>query len=396
MPRWITKAFWVGLVVVLVALLVYAFTPKPIEVDTAKVQRGPFQSALVTDAKTRVRDRFQVSSPITGIAERITLDPGARVEVNQPLVRIHPPVLDPRTRAEAEARARAAESAQKQAHALVQTAQTALAQSRRELERMTRLAQQQVITKRQLELAQTDFRTRQAEVSRALFGERVAQREYESALAVLGQLGPGQGGSGEGQFVTVTAPVQGEVLRVLHESAGPVAAGTSLLELGDVGSLEVVSDVLTKDAAELRPGMPVVIDAGHGIPPLHGRIDRIEPSAFTKVSPLGTEEQRVNVIVQPIDPPAKWAGVGDAFDVTTHFITWSGDRVLQAPVSAVFKTAEGWAAYVVQRGKARKTPVQLGHRNESTVEVTSGLQDGDEVVLHPPDALKNGSRVRAR
>jgi HlyD family secretion protein len=378
-------------------LVVYGFLPKPALVEVAEVGRGPLQSFIEVDGRTRVENRFTVSAPVGGFAERITLDPGDEVKENSMLLRILPlpaSLLDPRSRAEGQARVAAAADLRRQARAASAQAAEALALAQRELERAERLASSQVISQAELERASTAQSSRRSELQAARYAEQVAAHQLEDAQAALGWQQKAGGGSGE-PFLVVS-PASGRVLRLAHQSAGAVSAGTPLLEVGDLASLEVVAETLTRDAVAVRPGMKVMLERWGGERPLPGHVRQVEPSAFTKISPLGVDEQRVNVIVEIDAPVADRSRLGDGYELEVRIITWEGGEVLQAPASAFFRKGDGWAAYIVERGRARSRRVTVGHRNPLQVEVLSGLAPSETVILHPGDTVSDGGRVAVR
>jgi HlyD family secretion protein len=395
--KWLIRILFGTTAVAVLGLVTYGFLPKPASVEVAPVTRGALQAFIEQDGRTRVERRFTVFAPVAGFAERIVLKPGDEVAGGSILVRIlslPSPLLDPRTRIEAQARVNAASDARRQAHATTLRAEEAQALAARELERAGKLATPGVVSAADLERATSALKSRQSELISARYAEQVAAHQLEDAMAALGWQEKKSAAAGE-PFV-VTAPAPGLILRVIHESAGPVSPGTPLLEIGNLASLEVVAEVLTRDAVGLRPGMKVELDRWGGTRLLSGHVREIEPSAFTKVSPLGTEEQRVNVILDIDGAAADRPGLGDGYELELRIITWEGQDVLQMPASALFRRGDGWATYVVQRGRARLRPVTVGHRNALQVEVLSGLSPSEEVILHPGDTVRDGARVAER
>jgi HlyD family secretion protein len=300
-------------------------------------------------------------------------------------------LLDERTRAEAEARLGAALSALGQAQAQTERARTAQELADRELARTDQLAKTGALAPQALEQAQFAATTRAAEVASSVFATKVAQEEVRIARVALGQ----NATRPSDRHLDVLSPIGGRVLRVHQKSAGVVQAGAPLVEIGDPGALEVVVDLLTTDAVRVSPGTPVKIDGWGGERSLSGRVRRIEPSAFTRPSALGVDEQRVNVLIVPSDSPEIWASLGDGFRVQTHLVLWRGENVLRVPHGAVFRHGTGWAVFRVDDGFARLTPVTLGHRGETEVEVISGLNPSSRVAVHPGDRVKDGVRIDA-
>jgi HlyD family secretion protein len=395
--KWLTRTLLGMTAAAVLGLVAYGFLPKPALVEVAPVTRGTLQAFIEEDGRTRVENRFTVFAPVAGFAERIVLRPGDKVASDSSLVRILPlpaPLLDPRTRLEAQARVNAGADARRQAHAATLHAEEAHGLAMRELERIRKLAPPGAVSAAELERAASALRSRQTELLSARYAEQVATHQLEDAMAALGW--QDKKGAGGGEPFVVTPPAPGLVLRVVHQSAGPVSPGTPLLEVGDLASLEVVAEVLTRDAVGLRPGMKVELERWGGTRPLPGRVREVEPSAFTKVSPLGTEEQRVNVIVEIDTPVADRPQLGDGYELEARIITWEGQDVVQMPASALFRRGDGWAAFVVQRGRARLRPVTVGHRNALQVEVLAGLSPSEEVILHPGDTVRDGARVAVR
>ena len=298
------------------------------------------------------------------------------------------PLLDARTRSEAQARLSAAVSALGQAEAQQGRATAAEALARDELSRARALAAGGSIPPQQLDRAELEARIRSEERSSAAFAVKVAAEQVRLARAAL----TGEGAARD-RHVDVVAPASGRVLRVLQESAGVVQAGAPLLEVGNPEALELVVDLLTTDAVRVHPGTPLTVQGWGGDRTLAARVRRVEPSAFTKLSALGVEEQRVNVIAALTDPRGDWASLGDGFRVEARFVLWEGPDVLKVPQGAAFRRGDGWAVYRVVGRTARLTPVRIGHRGEAEVEVLDGLGPGAVVVVHPGDRVEDGARV---
>lgn len=365
-----------------------AFRPRPIEVDTARAVRGPLRVTIDEDGETRIHDRYAVGAPVAGRLERITLHAGDAVERGEVVARLEALPLDRRSRLQAEARLAAAEAERREAEAVVRRQRAALEQARRTLARHERLAAEQVVAADAVEAARTAVRTAESDLEAARHHARAATFEATNARAALLDA---EGVEGAGT-VPILAPVAGRVLRLCEECDKVVAAGTPLLELGDPADLEVVVDVLSSDAVAIRPGAPMLLAAGgEGAGRWRARVRTVEPSGFTKVSPLGVEEQRVNVIGTLLDPPG---ALGDRFRVEAQIVLWEDDDVLKVPAGALFREGDGWAVFVVEEARARRRPVRLGHRNPDEAEVTDGLRPGETVIVHPSDAVRDGARVR--
>lgn len=366
----------VTIALVIVLLVWLAFRPTTIEVEIARVERGPLRAFVVEEGTTRVRERYVVSAPVTGRLQRVELDPGDRVEVGAPLFHILPAPstpLDARTAAELRERVRAAEAG-------LQAAMAASSFADAELERVRALVAQGALAARDLEAADAEAET--------------ARRRVQEARATVDALRAQLETSGDrvGVAFTVHAPVEGSVLRLFRESEGVVAAGTPILEIGNLRKLEVVTDLLSEDAARVEVGAEVLLERWGGDEALRGRVRRVDPSGYTKISALGVEEQRVDVIVDLDDPPTV---LGDGYRVITRIVTFSEDDVVQVPKGALFRTGTTWSAFRVEDGRARLQPVVIGVRGEERVQILDGLQPGDEVVLYPGDRIDDGTRIRA-
>jgi len=387
--RWVKRIALALGVASAAAVAIYTWLPKPLPVDTAVVGRHPLEVTVDEDGRTRVRERFVVSAPVGGNLERIELEAGATVTDGDPIARIRPPdpaMLDPRSRAEAQARLTAALAHVRQAETAVTRARAAAVVAERDGQRAKTLFERQAIPAADRERAELAAELAIGDRAAAELQRKAAAAEVEGARAVLGN------GGRAGAAVVVPAPVTGRILRVLRDDAGPVATGTALFELGDPATLEVVVDVLSSDAARISVGAAVVID-GWGGTPLTGKVRLIEPAATTRVSALGVEEQRVDVIVALDSVPPE---LGDGFRVETRIQIWRGGDVLTVPAGALFRDHGRWAVYVVVGDRAALRPVEVGHRSQVTAEVTGGLAVGDTVIVHPSDRVADGIEVRAR
>jgi HlyD family secretion protein len=385
----------VGVLAVL-ALTALAVRPRPVPVDAVQVSRGNLMVAIEETGVTRVKDRYVVSAPVAGTVSRQIREPGDAIKEGDVLAEIAPvlaPLLDERTRSEAQATLSAALSGLGQAQAQQERARVAKELAAGELARARALALQGSLTQQALERAEFDARMRGEELSSAVFAVKVAGEQVRVARATLA--GEGRGASRD-RHIDVLAPVSGRVLRVLQKSAGVLQAGAPLLEVGDPEALELVVDLLTTDAVQVQPGTPVTVQGWGGDRPLAARVRRIEPSAFTKLSALGVEEQRVNVIAIFTDPHKAWSALGDAFRIEARLVLWQGEGVTKIPQGAAFRHGDGWAAFRIDSGKSRLVPVRIGHRGESEVEVLEGLEPGTLVAVHPGDRVKDGARVEAR
>ncbi len=392
--RWLKRIVLGLILAAIVATLVWAMWPKPVPVEVATVGRGPLIVTVDEDGRARVEDRYLVTAPLAGTLARIELRAGDDVAAGAIVARVAPlpaPLLDPRTRTELTGRRDIARAQLRQAGSTVERARIASDFAEREVERARGLANRNAVPAAELERAQLTAEMAARDLLSARFAATVAAAEAETADRLLARVG----NAGADRDVDVAAPIAGRVLRVVVESEGVVGPGTPLVELGDPSRLEIVVDVLTADAVAIVAGAPVVID-GWGGAPLAGRVRRIEPSATTRVSALGVEEQRVDVIVDLVSPRAQWQGLGDGWRVEVRIATWSADDVLAVPLGALFRAGDAWAVYVVSGGRVHRRAVELGHRNSRLAEVTAGLAAGDRVVMHPGERITDGVRVAPR
>jgi HlyD family secretion protein len=390
--RLVRRGFVAVVILLAFAGVGLALRPRPVPVDVATAARGGLVVAIEETGIARVKDRYVVSAPVSGTVSRQLLEPGDTVAERQVVAEIAPlasPLLDVRTRSEAQARLSAAASALGQAEAQEKRATAAEALARAELSRARSLAEGGSLAAQQLDRAEFEARMRAEELSSAVFAVKVAAEQVRVARATLAA----EGGSSD-RHIEVLAPASGRVLRVLQKSEGVVQAGAPLVEIGNPEVLELVVDLLTTDAVRVQSGTPVTIQGWGGDRALPARVRKVEPSAFTKPSALGIEEQRVNVIAAFSDPRRDWAALGDGFRIEARLVLWQGEDVLKMPQGAAFRRGESWAVYRVVSGKARLTPVQIGHRGDTEIEVLSGLDPGAVVVVHPGDRVKEGARVQ--
>jgi HlyD family secretion protein len=409
----------------------YAFLPRPPDVDTAPAAAGPLAATIDEEGRTRARDRYTVAAPTAGHLERVNLHPGDPVTRGQALAALRLAPLDAREREAAQGRLRTAEALRREggensaravadaARAAADTARAAAdaEQAARDRERAEQLHAKGYIALQELEHARSvetaarsaEAAARSAETAAhkgaeaARFRAQAAASEVAVAKAAL--LAGEEGVAEERRRLVLRAPADGRVLRVLEESERVVAAGTPIIEVGDPARLEVVIEVLSSDAVRVRPGMPVRLEGWGGEKPLMAAVRTIEPAAFTKVSALGVEEQRVNVIADIAGAPVD---LGDGYRVEARIVTWAADAVLKVPASALFRDAAppaggapsasgpGWAVFTAAEGRVRLRRVEVGHRTPAEAEITAGLAAGDRVVLHPPNELRDGVRVSSR
>ncbi len=393
--RWTRRAVGLLATVAIAASVAVMLQPKPVPAEVTTVSRGPMRVTIDESGRTRVRDRYAVLAVLAGDLDRIDLRPGDAVTRGEVIARIVPQVpalLDPRSRAEASARVAAATAAALRAQTEVTRLELALQHSRDDADRTARLVASGSISPDEGKNAQLDVDLRTKELASARFGWETATHEAELARAALTRYGDANRTRDE---FDIASPIDGRVLRVLQSSAGPVAPSTPLLELGDPRDLEIVVDVLTEDAGGIPSRAEVTLDRWGGSRPLSGHVRLVEPSAFTRLSALGVEEQRVNVVIDFDDPPDQRPALGDGYRVETHVVTWESPDVLTVAASAVFRQGGGWAVFAVADDRAHLRPVEIGKRNSSQVEILTGLLEGDRVVIHPSEKLADGVRVAA-
>jgi len=387
------RRVWLSAAVVAV-LLAVALWPTTMTVEVATVSSGPLVVTVDEEGQTRVRHRYVVSAPVSGRVLRIELEPGDAVKEGDVVARVRaeaPPLLDARTRAEVQAAVEAAKATLGRAQAEEQRARAALTQAERELKRTQDLVRGGVVPPGDADLRQDDARAATETVSAAAYAVKAAQADLVRAEARLRPSAPDV----SGRVVAVAAPISGVVLRRLRESESMVPAGDPLVELGDPQQLEIVSDLLSTDAVRVKPGARAMIEQWGGTTTLEARVRRIEPSGFTKISALGVEEQRVNAILDFVDPAEAWAALGDGYRVEVRIVIWEAPTVLKVPTGALFRQGEQWAVYAIEDGRAALTIVELGQQTGQEAEVRAGLSEGARVILHPADTLTDGTHVEA-
>lgn len=391
---------FLAIIIAVVGGLVWSFWPQPVLVELETIDAGPLQVTVDEDGKTRIKERYIVSSPVAGQLSRITLDPGDRVEAGATLLATMTPnvpdLLDPRTQLQAEAKVHSAESALARAEPLVERAKNEQSLAESQIERAHKLAQNHAISNERLDELETQARSRAHDYRSALFMRDVAQFELDLAKAALWRPAPDDSAAAQPTPLAIRSPINGEVLRVFQESARSLPSGTPLLELGDPGNLEVEVDVLSNDGVRIKPGTPAFLEQWGGDAPLKAVVRLVEPAAFTKISALGVEEQRVNVILDINEPADRRLALGDAFRVEARIVIWKSDSVLQVPTGALFRHGNDWAVFVIDNGRARLRSVQVGQRNSLAAEIRGGLRKGDQVIMHPSDQVSDGVTVRQR
>ncbi len=402
MVVWIKRILLAVVALVVVGGLIYALRPLPIPVDTALVETGPLEVTVDEEGVTRIREVYMVSAPVAGKVMRSPREVGDTVTAGETVVAIiqpgDPSFLDARTRRELGAAVAAAKAAVSLAQAQVLRAESELVFAEAELRRAVQLRETQTISAQALEKARLDVETSRAAVASEQATLEFRRRELESAEARL--IGPEtvelNPDDTDDCCVRVMAPVDGRVLKIIHESEQRVGAGQPLLEIGDPRDLEIVAELLSTDAVRISEGAEAYIINWGGGDTLMAKVSRVEPAGFEKVSALGIEEQRVNTILELTDPPQKWTQLGHDYRVFVRIVTWSSANALQVPISALFRRGADWAVFVAAGEMAALRIVQIGHRNTRSAEIVGGLEAGDKVILHPSDRVADGVEVTER
>lgn len=398
-PFWRRKLPLLG-VLLLVALIVIGLWPAAIPVESGQVVRGPLVVTVDEEGMTRVRNRYVVSAPVAGQLQRIDWKAGAPVVAGKTVLATlessGADFLDARSLAQAEARVRAADAAREAAAAQRERAVSAAKLAAAEFERARQLREQKVASPQEFDLAQMRAETAAQETRAAEFGLRVAAFELEQARALLTRGQPAEGIQSPAELppLVVTSPVDGRILRVFQESARVVPAGFALMEVGDPTDLEVRIEVLSRDGVAIRPGARVILERWGGDEPLNARVRLVEPSAFTKISALGVEEQRVYVIADFTDPLEKRPTLGDSYRVEARVVTWEKADALHAPAGALFQRGGQWQTFVIEGGRATLRAVKTGRSNGVVTEILEGLAEGDPLIVYPGDKVLDGTRVK--
>ena len=405
---WTKRAPWIVVAGLALGVLVWFAWPAPLVVDIGIVSKGPMEVTIDDDGKTEVRHVYTVSAPIAGKVLRISQPAGDegvsrhvgdQVTANETVVAVMQPTvpgfIDFRTREEAEAAVAAADGAVKYAESEVHRLEAAVTFYRAEFVRTQALARTQTVSVQALDKAKFDAESNEASLASAKAQVQVWQSVRASLAARLIDPSGAVSPSNPGCCIQLRAPVSGRVLKINQESEAPVQAGTPLIEIGDPLDLDVVADLLSTDAVQIKIGAPVRID-GWGGPSIRGRVTKVDPAGFLKVSALGIEEQRVRTTIDFTDPPEFWSRLGHDYRVIVHITAWSASDALTAPVAALFRQGENWAVYAVEDGRAQVRQITIGHRNNRSAEVLSGLSAGDRVILHPSDRIQQGISVAQR
>lgn len=382
--------------VAVAAGIAWFLIPRPVPVETATVVKARFVASVDEDGKTRIRQRYVVAAPLAGRLTRVRLKAGDPVGSGDIVAVILPPpapLLDPRSRREAEERMGIAEAALERSKATVERTQAQAAQAKTDLDRTRTLVASGASTVQALERAELAQRVADRDLRAAEYLDHAASHELAQARALLGRY---RDDMDPAEPWNVTAPVSGVVLKVMQESETSVQSGLSLLEIGDPRDLEIVTDVLSTDAVEIRAGADVAIDHWGGAGILSGRVRRVEPSAFTKISTLGVEEQRVNVLIDLVSPQQQWTGLGDAYRVDTRITVYTREDVEIVPSGALFRRGNGWSVYVVENGRAELRDIAVARRSGGLAAIGKGLKQGERVIVYPSDQISAGVRVNVK
>lgn len=394
--RWRNYLGWL-LGILLVAWVIHGLRPQPIEVEVVKITRGPLTVHVSEEGKTRIRDRYVVAAPIAGRLQRVPFKAGDKIVAGETvLARIEPayaPLLDTRSKAQAEARVEMAQAALKRAGEALQIARTNAEFAEANWQRIKSIADSGSVSIVDRDNAENAALVAKREVQSAEFALQVAQFDLQQAQAALLQFdAPQKDGM---PVMEIKAPISGDVLRVMQESETVVTPGMQIMEVGDPRDLEVEAEILSRDAVAIEPGADVTIEQWGG-DPVKGRVRRVEPAAFTKISALGVEEQRVIVLAEFVQPPEQVKRLGDRYRVEVRVAVWHHDDALLIPAGAVFREGNLWRTYVYDNGRAKAVTVDVGRSDGRITELIGGLPEGTEVLLHPPDTVRDGVAVKQR
>jgi len=392
------RFIWILVGILGALVLVYLSQSSPLLVDTATLSRGPLTVSASEDGVTRIRERYEISTPLMGRLLRITHDVGDIVKADETVVaRLEPPIaslLDPRAVAQAKARVMAAERRLEIAKLQGETSQAEAEHAESERIRLYQLRQQDAVSDAELKQAELEARLRADARRTAQYAIEIADYELELERAAL--LLTSSDDDTQGMELEIRAPIDGRVLRILQENSAVIAVGTVLMEVGDPHDLELIVDVLSRDAVKIKPGANVTINRWGGDTPLHGQVRYVEPSGFTKFSALGVEEQRVNVVIDLQEPAEQRQFLGDAFRVEADITLWHSDSVLRIPTSALYRIDDRWAAFFIENSIAIERELTIGQMNDVMAEVIDGAGEGETVIAYPSAQVRRNVRVRQR
>lgn len=393
MAKWIRYGV---LGVSLLFILYFALRPAALMVEVGKVVRGEFKQQIIEDGRTRARNVYVVRATVPGHLERVLLKPGDQAKKGDVVAKIYPNaavLLDIRSEHEIEERIQSLSAAYERAKVLVETARVAFITATSDYRRNSELVKKGYISKSDFEHQKLQLDLRKKELEAAEFSATAGQHEIEQAKATLVQIQSQPQQQPKEHYVKIFAPISGQVLKVDQESAGPIQSGAAILEMANVNDLEFVADILSTDAVLVQPGDPVTVTHWGGEAPLNGIVRLVEPGGFMKISALGVEEQRVNVVINITSPRKTWQTLGAEFRVVVNIEVFKQENTLQVPVSALFRHHGAWSVFRLKNRRAYLTTIKIGRRNDQFAEVKSGLAEGDEVILYPGDRITDGVRV---
>ncbi len=382
--------------VFLLLLLLWGLSPKPIVIETGVAARKPLTVQISEEGKTRVKNRYVVAAPVSGKMRRVLLKPGDQVTAGETILTSIDPapssLLDPRSRAQAEAVVSLHKASRQQAAELLEARRAALKMADADRDRVRSLTRAGSLSDSERDRMEAEASMKAAEVRAAEFSLQVIDYEIIQAEAALAQ--PESNSSNS--LVDVKSPVSGRVLKVIQESEMIITPGAPILEIGDPGDIEIEAEILSRDAVAIKAGDPVEVEQWGGAFPIKGIVRRVEPAAFTKISALGVEEQRVIVLIDLIDIPEAAKSLGDRYRVEVRVATWHANDALVIPAGSLFREGNLWKTYVFKNDTAKLTTVEAGQSDGRFTEILSGIQAGEEVLLHPPDTVKDGAAVTRR
>ena len=391
---------WLIAAVIVAAGLYSTFREQAYFVDIGVVEVGPLEVSISEEGETQVRDVYELSSPLMGRVLRLEVEAGDQVIAAETVIAkiepTDPTFLDVRSEKEARAAVKASEAVLTLAKAQLNEAESELEFALSELERAQRLVDRRLVSERELDQARKNYKTKAASVKTAQASIKARESELAQAKARLVTPITVQNSNEECKCLSVFAPASGKILRVLHESEGVIDAGDVLVEIGDTADLEIVVDFLSIDAVRIKPGQRVAIEEWGGESYLNGIVNKVEPFGYTKVSSLGIEEQRVDVIVDLTDPHERWSSLGHGYQVEARVIIWHQENVLKLPITALFRDNGDWSVFVVENNRATLKKIQIGKKNAFEAQVLAGVERGEQVILHPSNKINQGVLIAER